>query len=188
MSLIGKKFPSITVNATDKSGKSFQLNVLDAVLSEKKKAIVFWYPKNFTSVCSSEMHAFEEAYDEFIERNTLVFGASCYSVEQHSEWLSANRDNGGISGVQFPILSDTDRELAMALDILDNSSESHEVQKSSGVTYRATYLIDETGTVFHESVNHMPVGRNIAEFIRLIDAWTHVNTHGEACLANWKVD
>jgi peroxiredoxin (alkyl hydroperoxide reductase subunit C) len=176
-SKVGNKFPDITVNAMDEMGDAYKINVLQKAINENKKVLLFWYPKDFTFVCPTEIHAFQAALEAFKAKNTLVIGASCDSAEVHFAWLSTPKDNGGIEGVTFPLLADTTRKLASELGILD---------EEDFVTYRATYLIDEEGTVFHESINHMPLGRNVNEYLRLVDAYTHVQTHGEVCPANWE--
>ncbi|MGS2738513.1 redoxin domain-containing protein [Sinomicrobium sp. M5D2P17] len=192
MALVGKKFPNIAVDAMNDMGDTFKVNVLEEAIKNKKKVILFWYPKDFTFVCPTELHAFQAALPEFDKRNTLVIGASCDTPEVHFAWLNTAKDNGGIEGVTYPLLADSNRNLANMLRILDLQSEVYNeetdsyVYEGDNVTYRATFLIDEEGTVFHESVNHMPVGRNVSEFIRLIDAYAHVQTHGEVCPANWE--
>lgn len=185
MSHVGKKFPSVPVKAMDLMGDAFQMDVVKLAIEKKKKVLLFWYPKDFTFVCPTEIHAFQEASAEFEKRNTLIVGASCDTPEVHFAWLSTPKNNGGIEGVKFPILADSTRKLASQLNILDYNASNNE-QDGDNVTYRATYLIDEDGLVFHESVNHMPVGRNVHEYIRLIDAYSHVQTHGEVCPANWE--
>lgn len=185
MSVVGKKFPSVLVNAMDEMGDTFQIDVLKHAIENKKKVVLFWYPKDFTFVCPTEIHAFQEASAEFEKRNTLVIGASCDTAEVHFAWLNTPKDNGGIEGVKFPLIADSTRRLAEELDILDFDPYDED-STGDNVTYRATYLIDEEGTVFHESVNHMPVGRNVQEYIRLVDAYTHVQNHGEVCPANWE--
>ena len=187
MSYTGKKFPNLTVTAIDQMGDNMDLNLLEMAKKENKKIVLFWYPKDFTFVCPTEIHAFEEAKKEFEKRNTLVVGASCDTAEVHFAWLNTPKDQGGIEGVSFPLIADTNRNLASTLDILDAQANPEQPDQLLGdnVTYRATYLIDESGTVFHESVNHMPLGRNVNEFLRLVDAYTHVQQHGEVCPANW---
>ena len=184
--LVGKQFPDITVKAIDEMGDAFQLNVLKQAVENKKKVVLFWYPKDFTFVCPTEIHAFQEAAAEFAKRNTIVIGASCDTAEVHFAWLNTAKDNGGIEGVKFPILADSTRVLAYELGILDYDIYDEDGPAGDNVPYRATYLLDENGMVFHESVNHFPVGRNVHEYIRLIDAFTHVQTHGEVCPANWE--
>ncbi|MBU2019563.1 MAG: peroxiredoxin [Bacteroidetes bacterium] len=186
MAIVGKKFPSIEVNAMDEMGDTFKINVLDKAVTENKKVLLFWYPKDFTFVCPTEIHAFQAAAQEFSDRNTIIVGASCDTAEVHFAWLTTAKENGGIEGVTFPLIADSTRKLAMELDILDFDLFADDEGDGDNVTYRATYLIDEAGTVFHESVNHMPVGRNVNEYLRLIDAYTHVQKHGEVCPANWE--
>ncbi len=188
---VGKKFPNLTVNAMNEMGDTFKLNVLEEAVNNNKKVLLFWYPKDFTFVCPTELHAFQAALGEFEKRNTLVIGASCDTAEVHFAWLNTPKDNGGIEGVSYPILADSNRNLANILGILDTTETYNEelddyVVEGDAVTYRATYLIDEQGTVFHEGINHMPLGRNVNDFLRLIDAYAHVQKHGEVCPANWE--
>ncbi|MBS9768347.1 MAG: peroxiredoxin [Flavobacteriaceae bacterium] len=190
--LVGKKFPSIAVTAIDEMGDNFKINIFEEATKKNQKVLLFWWPKDFTFVCPTELHAFQEAVSALKERNTIVVGASCDTAEVHFAWLSTEKDNGGISGVKYPLIADSNRNLAEALGILDiqeeffNEDTQSYVRKGDSVTYRATFLIDEEGKVFHESINDMPLGRNVAEYIRLIDAYTHVQTHGEVCPANWE--
>jgi peroxiredoxin (alkyl hydroperoxide reductase subunit C) len=170
----------------DSMGDTIKLNVFEEATKNNKKVCLFWYPKDFTFVCPTELHAFQAALGEFEKRNTIVFGASCDSAQVHFAWLTTAKDQGGIEGVTYPLLADTTRALSMELDILDYDMFSDEDNGGDNVTYRATYLIDETGTVFHESINHMPLGRNVNEYLRLIDAFSHVQNHGEVCPANWE--
>lgn len=191
MANVGKKFPNIAIDAMSEMGDTFRINVFKQAVDQKKKVLLFWYPKDFTFVCPTELHAFQEALGEFEKRNTIVIGASCDTPEVHFAWLNTAKDDGGIEGVTYPILADTHRLLAEELNILDAEysadEDTEELNYEGGnVTYRATYLIDETGKVFHESVNDMPLGRNVNEYIRLIDAYAHVQDHGEVCPANWE--
>ncbi|GAB2771247.1 peroxiredoxin [Salinimicrobium soli] len=192
MALVGKKFPNLEVNAMNEMGDTFKINVLEEAQKNGKKVLLFWYPKDFTFVCPTELHAFQAAMDEFEKRNVMVIGASCDTPEVHFAWLNTPKDQGGIEGVTYPILADSNRNLSNQLGILDIMNETYNEEtgtytvEGDNVTYRATYLIDEEGTIFHESVNHMPLGRNVKEFIRLIDAYTHVQEKGEVCPANWE--
>ena len=192
MTLVGKEFPNLAVDAMNEMGDTFKVNILEEAKSKNKKVLLFWYPKDFTFVCPTELHAFQAAMDEFEKRNTIVIGASCDTPEVHFAWLNTTKDNGGIEGVTYPILADTNRNLANRLGILDVTNERYDEESGvltvdgDNVTYRATYLIDEEGTVFHEGINHMPVGRNVKEFLRLIDAYAHVQKNGEVCPANWE--
>lgn len=192
MTLVGKKFPSIEVNAMNELGDTIKIDVLKEAVENNKKVLLFWYPKDFTFVCPTELHAFQEALGEFEARNTIVIGASCDTPEVHFAWLNTEKDNGGIEGITYNLIADSNRNLANALGILDISGVKYdeeqniELLEGDNVTYRATYLIDEEGTVFHEGINHMPVGRNVNEFLRLVDAYKHVQEKGEVCPANWE--
>ena len=192
MAFVGKKFPDLSVDAMNDLGDTFKLNVLDEAVKNKKKVVLFWYPKDFTFVCPTELHAFQAALGEFDKRNTIVIGASCDTPEVHFAWLSTEKDNGGIEGVTYPILADSNRNLASTLGILDITNETYNEEsgvvtvEGDNVTYRATYIIDEDGVVQHESINNMPLGRNVQEYLRLVDALTHVQEKGEVCPANWE--
>jgi len=192
MSLVGKKFPNLAVNAMNEMGDTFKLNVLDEAIKNNKKVVLFWYPKDFTFVCPTELHAFQAALPEFEKRNTIVIGASCDTAEVHFAWLNTAKNNGGIEGVTYPILADSNRNLASVLGILDTTDAEYDEEngfytvEGDNVTYRATYIIDEEGTVQHESINNMPLGRNVNEYLRIIDALTHVQQKGEVCPANWE--
>lgn len=191
MALVGKKFPNLAVPAMNEMGDTIQVNVLEEAVNNNKKVLLFWYPKDFTFVCPTELHAFQAALGEFEKRNTIVIGASCDTPEVHFAWLNTPKNQGGIEGVTYNILADSNRNLSGILDILDvdfdyDENLDMEVFTGDNVTYRATYLIDEEGTIFHEGVNHMPLGRNVGEFLRLIDAYTHVQEKGEVCPANWE--
>ncbi|MDF4203351.1 peroxiredoxin [Maribacter sp. SA7] len=192
MAFVGKKFPNISVNAMNDMGDTFKLNVLEEAQKNNKKVVLFWYPKDFTFVCPTELHAFQAAIGEFEKRNTIVIGASCDTPEVHFAWLSTDKDNGGIEGVTYPILADSNRNLSSVLGILDIQNEVYDEEtetvqvEGDNVTYRATYIIDEEGVVQHESINNMPLGRNVGEYLRLVDALTHVQEKGEVCPANWE--
>ena len=191
MSLVGKKFPNITVDAMSEMGDNLRINILEEATKKNKKVVLFWYPKDFTFVCPTELHAFEELKKEFEKRNTIIIGASVDTCEVHFAWLNTPKDQGGIEGVSYPILADTTRNLSNALGILEadhiyNEELENYLIEGSNVTFRATFLIDENGKVFPESVNDMPLGRNVKEYLRLIDAYTHVQKYGEVCPANWE--
>jgi len=192
MAFIGKRFPSIEVNAMNEMGDTIRINVVEKAIKDGKKILLLWYPKDFTFVCPTELHAFQEALGEFEKRNTVVIGASCDTPEVHFAWLSTAKENGGIEGITYDLLADSNRNLANTLGILDTTNvwkdeeTGAELRDGDNVTYRATYLIDEGGLVFHEGINHMPLGRNVAEFLRIIDAYTHYQEKGEVCPANWE--
>jgi len=192
MAFVGKKFPNLSVNAMNEMGDTFKINILEEAQKNNKKVLLFWYPKDFTFVCPTELHAFQDALADFEKRNTMVIGASCELQKFILAWLNTPKDNGGIEGVTYPLVADSNRNLSAVLDILDATEQQYDensgvvLLEGDNVTYRATYLIDEEGTVFHEGINHMPLGRNVQEFIRLIDAYAHVQKNGEVCPANWE--
>ena len=188
--LVGQQAPNFTASAVvngEEIVKDFSLEQFRG-----KYVVLFFYPKDFTFVCPTELHAFQEALGEFEKRNTMVVGASCDTAEVHFAWLNTPKDNGGIEGVTYSLLADSNRNLANTLGILDETNERVDDETGvvlvdgDSVTFRATYLIDEDGLVFHEGVNHMPIGRNVNEYLRLIDAYSHVQEKGEVCPANWE--
>ena len=188
---VGSKFPDISVKATNADGDDLNINLS----KPQTPTVLFWYPKDFTFVCPTELFEFQAKLKDFNDRGYQVFGASCDTAEVHFAWLNTAKDDGGIEGVEYPILADSRRKLATKLNILDYetdyvySEELEErekvIQDGDNVTYRATYLIDGDGRIFHQSVNDMPLGRNIDELLRLIDAKAHVDKNGEVCPANW---
>lgn len=190
---VGSKFPDISVKAINADGDELNVNLC----CPQTPTVLFWYPKDFTFVCPTEIHAFQAKLKEFKDRGYQVFGASCDTAEVHFAWLNTAKEDGGIEGVEFPLLADSRRKLAKKLNILDYETEfffnekdpdndERVLQDGDNVTYRATFLIDGDGRIFHQSVNDMPLGRNIDELLRLIDAKAHVDEKGEVCPANWE--
>lgn len=168
---VGGQFPYVDTKAINADGDELTINLSNPQIP----TVLFWYPKDFTYVCPTELHAFQSKLKDFNDRGYQVVGASCDSAEVHFAWLNTPKDNGGIEGIEYPLIADTTRKLATQLNILDDDD----------ATYRATYLIDGNGRIFHQSVNDMPIGRNIDELLRLIDAKAHVDKNGEVCPANW---
>lgn len=126
------------------------------------------------------------------KKNTIVIGASCDTSEVHFAWLNTPRNNVGIEGVTYPILADTNRNLSNILGILDINSTGYseetdsKIIEGSNVTCRSTYLNAEIGKILHESVNDMPLGRNVNEYLHMVDAYSHIQEKGEVCPANWE--
>ena len=118
MSLVGKLFPNVAIDAMSEMGDDLKINIFEQAVNNQQKVLLFWYPKDFTFVCPTELHAFQEALPEFQKRNTIVIGASCDTNEVHFAWLNTPKDNGGIEGVTYPILADTHRQLANILGIV----------------------------------------------------------------------
>lgn len=178
MNLLGENFPHIELKAIDSMGDEEKLNLVEMAKTKGKKIALFFYPKDFSFICPTELIALQESIDEFeTKRDTLVFGISCDTTDVHFAWLSQPQDEGGIKGVEYPLLSDSKRELSEMLGILDNED---------GVPFRATYLIDSSGEVFYQSINPMYIGRNIDDYLRIIDAQIIKETKGMGCKANWK--
>ncbi len=171
--LVNKQAPDFTAQAVING--EFQ----EVTLSQfrgKKNVVLFFYPLDFTFVCPTELHAFQEKLSEFKSRNTEVLAVSIDSVHTHAAWLRTSRDDGGIEGITYPVISDIHKSIARDYDVL------HE----DGIALRATFLIDKAGKVRHQTVNDLPLGRNIDEFLRLSDALSFHEKHGDVCPANWK--
>lgn len=140
------------------------------------KGILFFYPLDFTFVCPSEIIAFNNRLGEFSTRNTKVIGVSVDSHFSHHAWKAMPVNKGGIGNIQFPLVSDLKKSISTAYSVLNED----------GVSYRATFLIDEGFNIRHFLVNDLPLGRNVDETLRMIDALEHYSTHGEVCPAGWK--
>lgn len=140
-----------------------------------KYVVLFFYPLDFTFVCPTELHAFQEKLEEFHNRNVEVIGCSIDSKFSHMAWLTTPKNQGGIEGVEYPIISDIHRTISQDYDVLS----------PDGVAYRGLFLIDREGVVRHQLVNDLPLGRSVEEAIRMVDALQHFEKHGEVCPANW---
>jgi peroxiredoxin (alkyl hydroperoxide reductase subunit C) len=190
MTLVGKKAPHFSVNAVI-NGEEIIENYSLEQYRGKKNVIFFFYPKDFTFVCPTEIHAFQEKLSEFEKRNTVVVGCSTDTEETHLAWLNTPKNNGGINGVTFPLVADTAKTISLNYGVLGgeyfyNNEDKTWSFKGNPIAYRGTYLIDKEGIVRHESINDLPLGRNIDEYIRIIDAQLHVEKFGEVCPANWE--
>lgn len=141
-----------------------------------KYAILFFWPLDFTFVCPSEIIAFDHRVKEFKERGAEVIGVSVDSHFTHHAWKQTDINNGGIGNVQFPMVADLTKSIARSYDVLLNDA----------VAFRGTFLIDKNGVVRHQVVNDLPLGRNVDEALRMLDALIFHDTHGEVCPANWK--
>ncbi len=141
-----------------------------------KNVILFFYPLDFTFVCPTELHAFEEKREEFAKRNTAIIGCSVDSCYSHYAWLSTPKAKGGIAGVQYPLVSDINKTIAQDYDVL---------VPGEGIAYRGLFFIDEQGIVRHQVVNDLPLGRSVDEALRIVDSYLFHEKHGEVCPANW---
>ena len=174
--LVGKPAPDFTAGAVLGNG-----DIVDAFnLSDEikgKKAVIFFYPLDFTFVCPSELIAFDHRYAEFQKRGVEVIGVSIDSVFTHNAWRNTAINDGGIGQVKYPLVADVKHEICQAYDVEFDAA---------GVAFRGSFLIDEDGVVRHQVVNDLPLGRNIDEMLRMVDALTFHQTHGEVCPAGWK--
>ena len=190
MNLVGKKAPSIVSGAVINGEEIVENFSLDQYIG-KKNVILFFYPKDFTFVCPTEIHAFQEKLAEFEARDTIVVGCSTDTEETHLAWINTPRDNGGIEGITFPMIADTSKIVALNYGVLGGTYHFDAAKNTWSfeglpVAYRGTFLIDKEGIVRHASVNDLPLGRNIDEYLRLVDAQIHVEKYGEVCPANWE--
>ncbi|MEK9657469.1 MAG: peroxiredoxin [bacterium] len=173
--LVGKKAPDFTVKAVVEGGQ-----VKDSVTLTDyrgKYVVLFFYPLDFTYVCPTELHAFQDKKAEFDARNTQVIGCSVDSWFSHVAWLKTPKNQGGIEGIQYPILSDFNKEISKAYDVLCDDL---------GASYRGLFLIDKQGIVRHQVVNDLPLGRSIDEVLRMVDALQFFEENGEVCPVNWQ--
>lgn len=189
MSLVGRKAPAFSAPAVINGEEIVEDFSLDQYLG-KKDVVFFFYPKDFTFVCPTEILAFQEKLAEFEKRGVAVVGASTDTEESHLAWLMTAKDQGGIEGVTYPLVADTAKTIASNFGVLagdwNYNEEGDLIFEGAPIAYRGTFLIDKEGKVRQETINDLPLGRNIDEMIRLVDALHHVEQHGEVCPANWE--
>ncbi len=187
--LVGKKAPRFSTKAVVEGGKIVENYSLDQFIG-KKTVVLFFYPKDFTFVCPTELFAFQEKINEFKNRNVELIACSTDSEQSHWGWLQMKKDDGGIKGITYPILADIDKTISMNYDVLfgDYEVDDNDELYSTGpmIAFRALFIIDKNGIVQHQLVNHLPLGRNVDEAIRMVDALQHHEEHGEVCPANWE--
>lgn len=186
--LVGKKAPQFTAAAVINGEEIVEDFSLDQYLGNKY-VILFFYPKDFTFVCPTELHAFQERLADFQSKNVEVVAVSTDTEQSHWGWLQLNKDNGGIQGVTYPIVADTNKTISTNYDVLAGSyyyNENDELcAEGELVAYRGLFLIDREGVVRHQLVNDLPLGRNVEEAMRMVDALQFLEEKGEVCPANW---
>jgi len=186
--LLLKKAPSFEARAVINGDEIIENFSLDQYLGDKYVVFFFW-PKDFTFVCPTEIHAFQEKLAEFEKRGAAVVGCSTDTEETHLAWLSTPRNKGGIEGVTFPIVADTAKTVSIAYDVLGGEygydDDGAFIFQGAPLALRGTFIIDKQGIVRHLSVNDFPLGRNVDEFMRILDAVIHNEKFGEVCPANW---
>jgi peroxiredoxin (alkyl hydroperoxide reductase subunit C) len=174
--LVGKPAPDFTVPAVLGDGSIVDEFTLSEAI-KGKYGLVFFYPLDFTFVCPSELIALDHRMDAFKERNVEVIGVSIDSVFTHNAWRNTSINDGGIGQVKYPLVADVKHEICQAYDVEFDAA---------GVAFRGSFLIDEDGVVRHQVVNDLPLGRNIDEMLRMVDALSFHQSHGEVCPAGWK--
>ena len=171
--LVGKKAPYFEAEAT--IGQDFKKITLNDY--KGKYLCLFFYPLDFTFVCPTELHAFSDKMDEFKKRNCELLACSVDSKFSHAAWLRTPRNQGGIEGVKYPILSDIQKTIARSYGTLF---------EDGGIAFRGLFLINKDGVVQHALVNNLPLGRNVDEAVRVLEAIQYNEENGEVCPANWK--
>ena len=172
--LVGKPAPDFTAQAVMGNNE-----IRDFTLSQEingKYAVVFFYPLDFTFVCPSELIAFDHRLDEFKQRGVEVIGISIDSQYTHLAWKNTPVNNGGIGQVRYPLVADIKHEICRAYDV---------EFALAGVAFRGSFLIDQKGIVRHQVINDLPLGRNVDEMLRMVDALQFTEAHGEVCPAGW---
>ncbi|MGE0566916.1 MAG: peroxiredoxin [Bacteroidia bacterium] len=187
-SLVGKKAPSFTAGAVINGGEIVKDFSLDQYIG-KKYVVFFFYPKDFTFVCPTELHAFQDKLKEFESRNVAVIGCSTDTEESHWGWLQMDKAAGGIKGVTYPIVADTTKTISLNYGTLfgdyDVDDDGNLIATGPMIAFRGLYLIDKKGVVRHMLINDLPLGRNVDEAIRMVDALQFNEENGEVCPANW---
>ncbi len=171
--LVGKEAPDFK-EAAVKNGEVIE-NFTLSQFKNQRYVVLFFYPMDFTFVCPTEIHEFQNKLADFNKLGAEVVGVSVDSPHSHVAWLNTPKDKGGISGVKYPLVSDFNKSISQAYDVL----------LPEGMALRATFIIDKAGIVQSELVNNLPIGRNVDEALRLLQAVQFVEKHGEVCPANW---
>jgi peroxiredoxin (alkyl hydroperoxide reductase subunit C) len=174
--LVGREAPDFTVPAVLGDGSIVEdFNLKKAI--DGKYGVIFFYPLDFTFVCPSELIAFDHRLEEFTKRGVEVIGVSIDSHFTHNAWRNTPVNAGGIGAVKYTLAADMTHGICKAYDV---------ETPDGAVAYRGSFLIDKAGMVRHQVVNDLPLGRNIDEMLRMIDALQFTEEHGEVCPAGWK--
>jgi peroxiredoxin (alkyl hydroperoxide reductase subunit C) len=171
--LVTKQAPDFTAQAVMPDNSMAEVTLSSY---RGKYVVLFFYPLDFTFVCPSEILAFNREVKTFARKNTVLLGVSVDSQFSHFAWRQTPVNKGGIGEIGFPLVADLDKKIARAYDVLLNDA----------VALRGLFLIDTHGVVRHQVVNDLPIGRNVDEAIRTLDALQFTEEHGEVCPANWK--
>ena len=186
--LVGKQAPHFSAGAVI-NGEEIVENFSLQEYAKDSYAIFFFYPKDFTFVCPTELHAFQAKLAEFEAKGCKIVACSTDTEESHWGWLQMEKDHGGIAGVTYPIVADTAKTISTNYGVLagdyDYNEKNELVATGPMIAYRGLFLIDQNGGVRHQVVNDLPLGRSIDEAMRMLDSLKHLDTHGEVCPANW---
>ena len=186
--LVGKKAPSFSASAVIKGGQIIADYSLDQFVGEKP-VLFFFYPMDFTFVCPTELFAFQNKLAEFEARGVEVVACSTDTEQSHWGWLQMDKSEGGIKGITYPLVADTSKTISANFGVLagDYELDENENMCVTGpmIAYRGLFLIDKNGIVQHQIVNNFPLGRNVDEALRMVDALQHFEENGEVCPANW---
>jgi peroxiredoxin (alkyl hydroperoxide reductase subunit C) len=186
--LVGKKAPSFKAGAVTKGGVVVNDFSLDQYVG-KQHVVFFFYPKDFTFVCPTELHAFQEKLAEFESRNCAVVACSTDTEESHWGWLQMDKNAGGIKGITYPIVADVSKTISDSYGVLAGEytydEEGNLTATGPMIAYRGLFLIDKNGVVMHQVVNNFPLGRSVDEALRMVDALQFFEENGEVCPANW---
>jgi peroxiredoxin 2/4 len=186
--LVGKKAPLFKASAVVNGGEIVSGFSLDQFIG-KKHVVFFFYPKDFTFVCPTELHAFQEKLGEFEKRNVALVGCSTDTEYSHWGWLQLPKQKGGIQGITYPLVADTTKTISASYGVLTGeygfNDDGELVATGSMIAYRGLFLIDKNGVVRHQVVNDLPLGRNVDEALRMVDALQFNEENGEVCPANW---
>ncbi len=186
--LVGKKAPQFSASAVI-NGEEIVNDFTLEQFAGKKYVVLFFYPKDFTFVCPTELHAFQSKLEEFRKLDVEVVAVSTDTEQSHWGWLQLSKDKGGIEGVTYPIVADTNKTISANYDVLAGSYyyDENEELRAEGemIAYRGLFLIDKDQVVRHQLVNDLPLGRNVDEALRMVKALQFIEEKGEVCPANW---
>ncbi len=174
--LVGRKAPEFDAPAVLGNGEIVDNFSLSSAL-KGKYGVLFFYPLDFTFVCPSELLAFDHRIEEFEKRHVQVIGISIDSHFTHNAWRNTPIDKGGIGPVRYPLVADMNHRICRSYGV---------ETPDGGVAFRGSFLIDKQGMVRHQVVNDLPLGRNVDEMLRMVDALQFTEEHGEVCPAGWK--
>ncbi len=186
--LIGKKAPSFSAQAIINGSEFVQNYSLDQFIG-KQPVLFFFYPKDFTFVCPTELFAFQNKLSEFEEKGCAVVACSTDTEQSHWGWLQMPKSEGGIKGITYPLIADTSKTIASNFGVLAGEYELDEndnmIANGPMIAFRGLFLIDKEGVIQHQVINNFPLGRSVDEALRMVDALQHFENNGEVCPANW---